>query len=84
MLTLERPDDQGQARDLIDAAITATGKYRALRQPTTDTDAEFDARRESQWDEVLAPLDEYLEIRQRDHLRAVLDAGASGPQVPIV
>jgi hypothetical protein len=82
VLTLERSQRQGQARDLIDAAIEATSKYRSLRQQTAETDDDFDARRGRDWDEILGPLDEFLELRQRDHLRAVREAAASGPQVP--
>jgi hypothetical protein len=83
LLIPERPDDHGQAQDLIDAAIAAAKQCRTLRRRSAEGDGDFEARRGRRWDEILAPLDEFLELRQRDHLRAVREAGASGPQVPI-
>jgi len=53
-----------------------------MRPRGSERDKAYAARREEQWDKVLSPLDSYLEIVQRDHLRAVAEAGRSGPQVP--
>ena len=84
LLESSRPRQQGRAQELMDSAIAATKQYRGLRRHGRETDAEFAARRERQWDAILGPLDELLELRQRDHLRAVREVGRSGPQVPDV
>lgn len=80
----ERPNHRGDAQNLMDAAIAATKQYRSLDRLGQESDAELAARRERQWDDVLGPLDALLELRQRNHLREVREAGASGPHVPEV
>ena len=78
VLELERPPGPGPDRDLIDAAIGATRGYRDLRRRQLESDVDFDARAEEEWDRILSPIDDYLERRQRRHLEAVREAGASG------
>jgi hypothetical protein len=53
----------------IDDAIRAAQRYGELG-PNED--------REAAWDEVLEPIDHFLELRQARHIQDVLDAGASG------
>lgn len=82
VLQAGRPRPPSEQRDRIDAAIKATKQYRTLRQRHDETDAEYDERKERQFDAILRPLDDFLEARQREHIRRVREAGASGPQVP--
>jgi hypothetical protein len=82
ILQFERPRSPGEQRDSMDAAIAATKRYRAIRQRRGETDAEFAVRTERLFDEILAPLDDLLGQRQREHLRSVREAGASGPRCP--
>jgi hypothetical protein len=84
ILESHRPRGEGEARDFIDQAVAAAKTYRAMRQRGSETDNEFAERLARQWDEMLMPLDAYLELVQRQHLWAVRRAGASGPQVPEV
>jgi hypothetical protein len=72
----------GVARDLVDAAIAATKTYRNMRRRGTETEKQFEERQERRWDEILTPIDELLDLHRRAHLRAVREAGRSGPQVP--
>ena len=83
-LKIERPRRPGPDRDLIDAAIKAVQRYGHLRRRSTETDDEFNIRTESEWDGILELVDQFLERRQRRHLRDVRKADASGPDVPDV
>lgn len=58
----------GEHRDAYDAA---TYYLRAYHSNPDD---------EGLWDSILTNLDAYLWLVQRDHLDAVVEAGASGPQ----
>jgi hypothetical protein len=84
MLESQLSGDPGEARDLIDEAVATAKTYRAMRKRGSETDDEFAERRDQQWDEILVPMDTYLELVQTQHLRAVRRAGKSGPQVPEV
>ena len=84
ILDSHRGGSPGEARDLIDEAVAAAKTYRAMRKRGSETDEEFADRREQQWNEMLVPIDTYLALVQREHLRAVRRAGKSGPQVPDV
>ena len=76
----ERPARPGRAQEAIDEAVLLARRYDRLRQRAAETPEAFAGRRDDEWDLMLAAIDEVLEIRQRDHLRDVDDAGASGPR----
>lgn len=82
LLDANRAADMGPRRDIIDTALKAARDYRAFVKRNDMSDPSVIEQADRRWDGVLTPLDEYLEVVQRDHLRAVRQAGASGPGVP--
>lgn len=68
LMARHRPDQPGEHRDAFDGASRSLRAYH---------DHPHD---EGLWDVFLTDLDAYLWLLQRDHLDAVAEAGASGPQ----
>lgn len=77
-LRFDRPADPGPDRDLIDTALRCARDWHRMAQRAGENDESFDLRREAVWDQMLTAIDEFLERRQAEHLRAVEQAGASG------
>ena len=76
MLRRERVAARGRGRELIDEALRAARWYGELAKRSEITSSAD--RREELWDRMLAAIDEFLDQRQREHLRAVDEAGRSG------
>jgi hypothetical protein len=78
MLQPVRSGDPGRKRDLFEEAIRSVHEYVNLPRRPDEPDDAFAARRDRCWDRILSSIDEFLELRQQEHLRAVDEAGASG------
>jgi hypothetical protein len=76
MLRQERVAARGGGRALIDEALRAAHAYGELAKRSEITSSAD--RREEFWDRMLAAIDEFLDLRQQEHLRAVDEAGRSG------
>lgn len=74
-LRRESPPHGDPLHPVYEAAIAAARRYqRVADRSGTDLDAA--------WDDVLTPIDDILEQRQRQHLDHVREAGVSGGDVP--
>lgn len=81
MLGAERQAAPGHQRELIDRALDAARQYAKLTKRRET--ASSPTRPEATWDQVLVAIDEILEFRQREHLRAVDHASRSGRRAPM-
>jgi hypothetical protein len=63
---------------LIEEATRRAHEYVNLERRPGEPEDAFAARLDGCWDRMLASIDEFLELRQQEHLRAVDEAGASG------
>ena len=73
-LVLSRVD----GRQFLDEAIQVAQRYKGLRQLAGEGSEDFAQRLDLEWDCLLAAIDNFLELRQQEHLRRVDEAGASG------
>lgn len=78
MLQPDRSGEPSRRRDLIEDAIRSVHEYANLPRRLDEPEDEFAARLDGCWDRMLSAIDEFLELRQQEHLQAVAEAGASG------